>query len=141
MHQRTGFAFLAVGALAISIAATGSGCSDECAGTSCGEPGVYVSWLPDQVPSGAMSLCVNGACRPVTPTEINRQSGTNELTAFQAHVPTSPQDAKAVDVVIEVQTSDARVARFSGAGTQSKGCCGNYAGFEVDGTALIQTDS
>jgi hypothetical protein len=128
--------FMAVAGLTLA----GSGCS-ECGGTSCGPGGVYVSWLPQEVPVGeSYTLCVNETCNAVSPTDSGRSQGTTVLPALEAYGPVDPPDQKTVDVRLEVRQGTSVVDVYEGSGEQQKGCCGYYAGFHVDGPSLRQQE-
>ena len=113
-------------ALLLAASPAETGCGDECSGTSCGPPGVYVLWTPDQVPEAdTFTVCVDGVCTLETPDDGLLVRDGQELRAGLHLVASVAEPSeRSVDVRLELRRGVEDVAIYEGIGTLEHNCCG-----------------
>jgi hypothetical protein len=129
-------------ALLLTTATGNTGCLNECAGTSCGAPGVYVLWTPDQVPEAdTFVVCVDGACVPLTPGDgLLVGEGDDRRPGLHVVAAVADPSERSVDVRLELRQGVNEVATFEGTATLEDSCCGHSTDMRiVDGVLQDQT--
>jgi hypothetical protein len=140
--RRKGLVGLAGLAVLLTTATGNTGCVGECAGTSCGAPGVYVLWTPDQVPEAdTFVVCVDGACSPLTPGDgLLVGEGDDRRPGLHVVATVADPSERSVDVRLELRQGVNEVATFEGTGTLEDSCCGHSTEMLiVDGVLQDQT--